>query len=273
MTDTRSNEITTRKRKPRAARGNQKMVEVAQNTVGFFTKWADKFSFQATKTYPVKYYDINISENPPGSFEIANEDSFEMALRYIAQGLNPMVLNFASNVYPGGGWKKGARAQEEDLFRRSNYFQSLNQETVSYPLGWNVAYSPTIYIAKSREYEWLKITKPVSCLAAAAVRNPTVYIDRDGKERFVKPEEKEYMRQLIATIFHVAKTEGHNSLVLGALGCGAYHGPRHDIAELFAEAANAYRPHFKMIGFGVLVNRPADNENLRIFQETLTGGA
>jgi len=46
-----------------------------------------------------------------------------------------------------------------------------------------------------------------------------------------------------------------------------------DIAELFAEVMDVYAPYFKTIGFGVLVIRPGDNENLRIFQDTLTGSA
>lgn len=249
------------------------MVEVARDTVNFFTAQAENFPVDPSREYEVKYHDIYVSEDPAASVEVVNEDSFEMALRYTSHGLNPMVLNFASNVNPGGGWKKGSRAQEEDLFRRSNYFQTLNREDVEYPLGWRVVYSPTVYIAKTRAYQWLDRATRVACLAAAAVRNPNVTIDKEGKERFTLPQDKEYMRQLIISIFHVAKTEGHDSIVLGALGCGAFHGPRHDIAELFAEVMDVYAPYFKMIGFGVLVIRPGDNENLRIFQETLTRSA
>ena len=61
--------------------------------------------------------------------EIENSDTFDMAIKYVnnKQGLNPLVLNMASDYKPGGGVETGSKAQEEDLFRRSNYYQTVNK--------------------------------------------------------------------------------------------------------------------------------------------------
>ena len=45
--------------------------------------------------------------------------------RFIGSGLQPLVLNFANGVQPGGGFLYGARAQEEVLCRSSKLFETL----------------------------------------------------------------------------------------------------------------------------------------------------
>ncbi len=70
-----------------------------------------------------------------GAMEIScrNIDSFGMAQeRYAQESMlsdervkNILVLNFANPVHPGGGVRRGARAQEEDLCRKSSLLYSL----------------------------------------------------------------------------------------------------------------------------------------------------
>lgn len=49
-----------------------------------------------------------------------NEDSYSVAMKVKANhpNENVLVLNFANPVHTGGGVRKGARAQEEDLCRK-----------------------------------------------------------------------------------------------------------------------------------------------------------
>lgn len=61
----------------------------------------------------------------------SNIDSFGMAQKqekwsiFRSNKSNPLVLNFANPVNPGGGVRRGAKAQEEDLCRKSSLLFSL----------------------------------------------------------------------------------------------------------------------------------------------------
>jgi uncharacterized protein (TIGR02452 family) len=72
--------------------------------------------------------------NAPASVEIFCNDCNEVGFYLMNQGYNPVVLNMASTTSPGGGYKYGHWAQEESLFRRSNYYLSLDNPDVKYPL-------------------------------------------------------------------------------------------------------------------------------------------
>ena len=61
--------------------------------------------------------------------KIENIDCLLAAEKLLNDGYHPAVLNMASRQNPGGGVQTGAGAQEENLFRRTNLFQSLYQFT------------------------------------------------------------------------------------------------------------------------------------------------
>ena len=63
---------------------------------------------------------------PVTEIQVANETTLGAARRLVAEGRRPLALNFANGVTPGGGFLRGARAQEETLCRSSALYLTLD---------------------------------------------------------------------------------------------------------------------------------------------------
>ena len=194
--------------------------------------------------------------------EVKNEDTLDMSLRLVNNKLNPLVLNMASDWLPGGGVKKGSMAQEECIFRRTNAFMTHYEQW--YPLPKDtVIYSPEVTIIKDSNYKLLDNYNKVAMIAVPAIRNPYIvedaFILNDYKLMFYK----------IESIFKIALMHNHDSLVLGALGCGAFNNPPLEVAKIFEIMLRIYKKYFKYIGFAILVVREKDNDNLQSFKNII----
>merc|ERR1712130_778418 len=71
------------------------------------------------------------------------------------------------------------------------------------------------------------------------------------------------MRQKIETIFKIAIDKGHSTIILSALGCGAYKNPPKDVAKIFDEVISMYHHYFKTIKFAILDNNHKRNMKQR----------
>ncbi|KAL9576854.1 MAG: hypothetical protein Q9212_006764 [Teloschistes hypoglaucus] len=154
-----------------------------------------------------------------------------------------LVLNMANAKWAGGGWLKGAIAQEEALCYRSSLSFSLKHRF--YPMSDRAAiYSPTVVVIRkslSSGHSMLDLSKPeelplVSVVSMAALRDPPVQRRLgDGEEIYSNNNDRELMRSKIRMILRVAAAKGHRKLVLGALGCGAFGNPRDEVLRLWKE--------------------------------------
>ncbi len=195
--------------------------------------------------------------------EVENEDTLDMALRFLEDDtLNILVLNMASEFKPGGGVETGAQAQEEEIFRRTNAF--MTHPPHMYPLDDDeVIYSPEVYIVKDKNYETLKHKeqRKVSMIAVPAIRKPKLkrneYIENDYN----------LMVNKIESIFKIALMNDHDSLILGALGCGAFCNPPTIVSQIFNDMIKKYKKYFKKIGFAILIVHDRDNDNINIFRD------
>jgi uncharacterized protein (TIGR02452 family) len=201
-------------------------------------------------------------------YSVINADCLETAEILVKAGLNPCVLNLASRQNPGGGVRNGAGAQEENLFRRTNLFLSLYQfapyadeygikkHEKSYPLDRDTGgiYSGDITVFRGSEkngYCLLKKPFIVSFVTVPAIRSPEL-IERNGK-LYIADNLVEPAKEKIRTIFRITGKYKHDSLVLGAFGCGAFANPPNHIAELFKEVflEKEFINRFKFIVFSI----------------------
>jgi uncharacterized protein (TIGR02452 family) len=188
---------------------------------------------------------------------VVNMDTFQVCERMVnKKKLNPLVLNFASAKRPGGGVEMGAMAQEEELFRRSSYSKCINKSL--YPMKEDEFIATNnVTIFKDIHYGYLRKPFQCGCIAIAAITNPSLPYSKKNKQ---------LMSDKIKTIFHYAVANSHDSLVLGAFGCGVYKNDPTIIAELFLQHQNEYKKYFRCIIYSVLSK---NDNNYEIFKDII----
>lgn len=223
----------------------------------------------------------NVSGNCIRSTE--NIDSYALARKRTAEGISKLlVLNLASPVHPGGGVRRGAKAQEEDLCRKSSLLLSLESQTAGRYYDYNASLNsymgsdalmltPCTEIIKDENGELLDNTVVVSVLTCAA---PKITF---GKEGMSETAYRQLVYDRIAGMLKAAAFFGYRYLILGAWGCGAYGNDAAVISDLFLRALdeldyNGYNENdlFSRIDFAVL-DRTAEQYNFKQFLRNFSG--
>lgn len=179
--------------------------------------------------------DLCVSNLLNPNIEVVNETSGDAAQRWTKEGKkNIVILNFASGKHPGGGWLRGAKAQEEDLARASTLFYSLANNTNYYlnnkkantPLYTSgIIYSPNVIFFRDR-YDNL-LDEPYS---AAVITCPAPNLsEMDIDSKVIIP----ILTERILRILSVATNNGHQNIILGAWGCGIFKNDPNDISDIF----------------------------------------
>lgn len=208
------------------------------------------------------------------------------------------VLNMASEKNPGGGWLRGASAQEEALCFRSTLASSLDRSL--YPIAPRAGlYTRDVVIFRTScaDGHRLMATAPggsnsiapeglpvVSVLSVAGIRRPEVVRQREEEEeeeeggrrgrgamRFKDEGSRVLTKDKMRLCLRMAGTAGHTMLVLGALGCGAFRNPVGEVAWCWREVLGEeeFGGWFKEIWFAVFDRR--GEGNLEVFREVLDG--
>lgn len=172
----------------------------------------------------------------------------------------PVVLDFASDSNPGGGYRTNQEGtQEESLCRRSNLGVCLESAKARYPIpGLGAIYVPDVVVFRNADYS-LMDGESVTWLSviASALRNADSVNNLDQKKRL---EDK------IRLILSVAVENGHDSIVLGAWGCGAFGGSTETVAKAFNEVIKPYKQYFRYIVFAIPKSR---KEQLGVFKNII----
>ncbi len=196
---------------------------------------------------------------------IEKGDCIEIALKYKRQGFNPLLLNMADWSRAGGMADFGSGAQEEECFRRSNYFKYLHQSY--YPLKrYDTLVSKGVeYYCGPMASGYLYMDKPetLDMIAAPAIQSP--WVTSDGKG-FQNPEDVIIMENKIRLLFWIGAKEGNDVLVLSAWGCGAFGCPKEHVARIFKKICEEQKGLFKKVVFAIIGHNFLSN-NYSTFQE------
>lgn len=208
---------------------------------------------------------------------VIDSDTLDAVMRLNAAGASGSigVLNMASEKHVGGGFLSGAPAQEESLCRRTTLYPCLQSvRDTCYPIPpTGILISPDVLVFRMGLEEDFKIMPWEECLfvtmiSVAAIRRPPV---KNG--RFEMPGHKQLtttkVRELLRAAFHA----GCSTLVLGALGCGAFKNPPYEVAEIFYSVLNEdeFRSAFQRIVFAIIDSENASygktTNNFEIFHQ------
>ena len=213
-----------------------------------------------------------------------NQDCILATRDLVGQGFTPAVLNMASLYHPGGGVLQGSSAQEEELCRRSNLAISLYQFSLPggrygdladmvrvkrraerYPMDntYGGIYSPDITFFRAPQDEGYALLDEPFRAAVISVASLN-YNPKHGHNSLdngnIPEADKPILKKKIRTILRIGALKGHDALVLGALGCGAFCTPPAQMARLFHEVLkeNEFEGRFRKIVFAI-IDSPSSN--------------
>lgn len=221
---------------------------------------------------------------------VEHNDCLRVAERLVKEGYNPLLLNFASAGHPGGGVESGARAQEETICRRSTLTRSIfsfypytaskyhyglhsgEQYPITSP--FSAIYSPDVTVFREGiDCRLMENPYNVAVVTCAALNLNGMYSIKLTHEGRMPKAAIDITLNKIRTIFRIGLKYGHDSLLLGAFGCGAFKNPPEDMAKLFHTVMEEpeFKDKFRLITFAI-IDRDPSNPNLKVFEREMLSG-
>jgi uncharacterized protein (TIGR02452 family) len=226
--------------------------------------WVDISAAVAAAVTGTRMYrpDESLDIEPGRSFaplvEVTNESSLAAARRL---GGDVAMLVFASARNPGGGFRTGARAQEEDIARASALHACLAAAPAFYghhrtepDLRYSdrVIYSPAVPVFRDDTGTLLQQPYRTAMITAAAPNLRAV----QANQPHLADSVPQVLRNRTVRVLQVAAAHGHTRLVLGAWGCGVFGNDPTVVADAFAAALRRVDA-FDRVVFAVLDRVPA----------------
>ena len=219
-------------------------------------------------------------------------DCLAKAEELVQQGYHPAVLNFASAGHPGGGVQTGARAQEETICRRSTLTRSIfsmdakyasqygyplfdgNHYPLTKSLDFSMIYSPEVTVFRGAGQDYTLMEQPfnIAVITNAALNLRGRHSMRLTPDGHMPDEAKDITRNKIRAILRVGLVKGHDSLVLGAFGCGAFCNPPQEMAQLFKEVLeeSEFKDRYRLILFAILSDHNDKSSNFQAFESVFS---
>jgi uncharacterized protein (TIGR02452 family) len=208
-----------------------------------------------TVTYPPGKPTSETAQGPHDTrIEVANETTLSAGRRLIEAACSAVVLNFASATNPGGGFLRGARAQEEYLARSSCLYECIRSNPMYEfhrarhdPLYTNYAiYSPGVPVIRDDDGSLLEQPYTISMITSPAANANRI---EAGRRAEIGPA----MWRRILRVLSLGVQHGHDGIVLGAWGCGAFGNDGREIASLFHKAlSESFRGAYRQVIFAIV---------------------
>lgn len=261
-----------------------------------------KFSVQNTIKYTENNVFKTLSDNSLSETKcrvnVMQKDYLELAklLQLTFKGAKVAILNSANETAPSISWPMKFGTQEEDIHRRSNLHQCLDnfdsfrddKGTLKslYPLEKvSCIFSPEVCFFREGESKGYSLfNKPLyfGVVSCAALYHPDVkciesddttnnlsgtnYISNNTKSKkivLVEEAEKIILAKM-RIMFNACLENGYKTIILVAWGCNAYYNPPDEIARLFAKVIDEYKYRFDNVFFAI-----PDKEKYDIFKKIL----
>ncbi len=269
---------------------NAARLKVFKANAKLFGEWpsylGDRDAHRAAKAYKSEFT-VDVPELPTETVtDCVNADCADVAKSMLDEGLNPAILNLASRVSPCGGYHKGTSAQEECLSQMSTLSQSLyafgspkykHIREAGIPLVPDVypldvrfggVYSPCVTFFRHNADSYYALrdqTFDCAIVTVASLSNreknsfandERFYFDDAG---CLTEEGRAIEANKIRTIFRIALENGHDSMVLGAFGCGVFRLHSDEVAGLFKSVLNEpeFKNHFSKLVFAIYEGKPS----------------
>ncbi|MFD5621909.1 TIGR02452 family protein [Streptomyces yangpuensis] len=172
------------------------------------------------------------------------------------------VLNFASARNPGGGYVRGAKAQEEALCRASALYETLLEAPEYYEVHRaevstfytdRVIHSPGVPVFRDDRGELMESPFLAGFLTSPAPNAGTIL--RQEPERAA--EIPAALARRAELVLEVAALHEYRRLVLGAWGCGVFRNDPVHVAEAFRGLlATRFAGTFERVVFAILDPKP-----------------
>ena len=223
-----------------------------------------------TKVYRESFSVSEVSPfGEPTVIRIEETDALNAANDLMQRGMNPVVHSFANGYFPCGLYAEGDAYLEESLCRVSTLSETLNQfeeDATVYPMNLNHGgiYSRVTVFRKGEKERFTLLEKPyemaVVSVAALNLRSNRVHkrivqnleYAVHGEDPLTS-EGKEIMLNKIRTIYRIAIANGHDSIVLGAWGCGVNKQRPKQLAGMFKQVMDEveFRRRFREVFFAI----------------------
>jgi uncharacterized protein (TIGR02452 family) len=235
-------------------------------------KLAESITYNFTRDNPAPAFVVK-RDFKNTLISIEDIDSYGAGKKLLQDNLNPCILNFANEYNCGGSWTKKTGSQEETLFLTSSLPLSLwklrridddrniyddgkivRSATPSYPFKEATAiYSPNVIVTNMDN-----IKVAVVSVAAQDLRK---------KRDYTIPFNENLTREKLRSILWTAQHHGHDAVVLGPIGCGAFKNDPNIIAKIYNELLSTeFKNCFKVVVFSIYKNK----KNQLAFEKHLT---